>query len=254
MNLDSLEFVVGLVVVTVGLTTAVVTWFFVRHLANVNSKAEAERAKLELEKAKLEERVSKQRAQPTAQEREAAEELRRLAQNQHLSSVGTEEDRRVPAELRARGVPLFVLPRCTPGDLDDVKQVGYSTLDIICWENEIGRGWRYDRRRNAAQLLLTIASREVIAVEVLLDASDASVLSGPTAVAGNWFLSTVGTDSLSIIKIQFQNSSSKFVSLYWANYAIERWLESKARELSDDWDFDMTLGGVIGPHVGRQDA
>jgi len=48
-------------------------------------------------------------------------------------------------------------------------------------------------------------------------------------------------DRNGVLKIQFRSGRKKFVLLYWINYAIERYLESRVRELANDWDFEVTM-------------
>lgn len=41
-----------------------------------------------------------------------------------------------------------------------------------------------------------------------------------------------------------------FCSIGWINYAIERYLESRLRELANDWDFEVTIKNMT--TIGRR--
>jgi hypothetical protein len=253
MKLSGIGEIIGLVITCVGITTAVVSWFFTRYIRNRSSKSEAEKARLELENAKLRNASGSITHDEDGVGRENADQLLHQAEHQQ-ERLSTSFERSFPTEHGSAETPLFALPRCLPSDLEETKQAHLSTLRIITIENEVESVWKYDQRRSVAQLFFKTASSEKLACEVLLDAEDVHELDKSSVSPEGWFLYVIDDEGLSVLKLQFYGGEAGYISLYWCNYAIQGYLEAKARELTDDWDFEVTIGSVIGSHVGKQDT
>ncbi len=139
--------------------------------------------------------------------------------------------------------PLFECPRCVEQDLSKAEGFHISILDIICLENGIEKGQTYDAGRGEAGLFFYRGATTTQPVKFKLAESDLAAL-GPKARPFLWRTFGRSEGRNGVLKIQFSAGRKKHVLLYWINYAIERYLESRVRELANDWDFEVTMKNI----------
>jgi hypothetical protein len=140
-------------------------------------------------------------------------------------------------------VPVFRCPRCSHKEAESAgKSYRFTTLDIICLENEIEKDWYYDSKSGQARLFFQARNKKSETLNFRLDAQDRSRLAKAPMTPLGWFTFKRPKNKNGILKLQYQVLEKKYVSLYWINYAMEGYIEAKARQFCHDWDFEVTLG------------
>src|SRR5258708_21772963 len=85
-------------------------------------------------------------------------------------------------------VPVFRCPRCSHKEAKSAgKSYRFTTLDIICLENEIEKDWYYDRKSGQARLFFQARNKKSETLNVRLDAQDRSRLAEAPMSPLGWF-------------------------------------------------------------------
>jgi len=137
--------------------------------------------------------------------------------------------------------PVFSCPTCVDNELKVSDGFHLSVIDIVCMENNVDTGFRYKHTKGEVELFFRIKERISQPIRILLAASHSKQL-GVNAKPNLWRVFAQSDGRNGILKLQFTDGRKKLVFLYWINYAIERYIESRVRELAHDWDFEVTLG------------
>jgi len=161
----------------------------------------------------------------------------------HAYSLVFQEVADAVSDLRDIGgelSPVFECPRCVEQDLTEAEGFHLSIIDIICLENGIETGQVYDSQKGEVGLFFYRGSFVTQPVKFKLAESDLAILSS-NAKPFLWRLFARSKNRNGVLKIQFSSRRKKYAFLYWINYTIERYIETRVRELANDWDFEVTM-------------
>ena len=114
-------------------------------------------------------------------------------------------------------------------------------MDTICIENAVETDWQFDAQSGEAHLYFLQAGRRSRPIRFALDSVDRDRLSSPKSAPELWRAVSRSDDKNGILKLQYRSGRRGHVSLYWVNYAIEHYMESRLREFCHDWDLEVTL-------------
>jgi len=116
-------------------------------------------------------------------------------------------------DIRTGNFPIFKCPRCLVSELDKLKtRFLHSELDIICWENDINRLWKYDSETGNAKLYFTSKQNESESILFSLDQEDTGKLNQLTYKPNSWFIYSDKNEKDILLKIQFESYSEQVIS------------------------------------------
>jgi hypothetical protein len=152
-----------------------------------------------------------------------------------LSTLGTTSD------VGEGDTPVFSCPPFASEVADKLTDVHMSILDLIMLENAVDSDWYFEAKSGEAHLVFHQDDRTSRPIRFALGSTDRERLTMVGSRAEMWRSFSRRDEQNGILKLQYRVKRKGYVALYWINYAVERYLESRLREFCHDWDMEVTL-------------